>query len=382
MLIDEERRAAVLAPIDDSVGIDGRSEEGAAADLLREIRSQRKAIVRIEQTAAMADDEVVLPVGAWDWETLAENSLEYLAVHGKDLEPMSVVVEAATRSEGLGDLAAAMTLLADLVEAFWDAGLYPAEDEDGLEARFQPLSGLSGGSNDRDGALIQPLRNLAIARTGEGDLRYLDKVRADLAMAASQGLSGDAKTARLDEVSTLTRTIEGHARRLSGGVLAREARFVGEAEDNWRRAIGFISERTKPQMPAASRVSDELRAMRQWLVAMAPASAADSDEGASGGPADGGGAVSAADGGAAPGGGFVAGKITRREDALKAVAAAADYFRQHEPLSPLGETLREVDRRARMSLHDFLVELIPDDSARQDFYWRSGIKPPSDEEGA
>jgi type VI secretion system protein ImpA len=376
VLIDDERRAAVLAPINDSVGTDGRGDEGDAADLLREIRSQRKAIVRIEQTAAMTDDDVVLPPGAWDWETLAENALEYLAEHGKDLEPMSVVIEAAARSEGLGDLAAAMTLLAELVEAFWEQGLYPAEDEDGLETRFQPLSGLSGGSNDRDGSLIQPLRNLVIARTGEGDLRYLDKVRADLAMAASQGLSGEAKTARLDEASTLTRTIEGHARRLSGDVLSRQAKLAGEAEDAWRRAIGFIIERTKPQMPAASKLGDELRALRQWLLTMAPTQAA---EEAPAEQAESGGAGDAPAGGAAAAqpGGFVAGKITRREDALKAIAAAADYFQQHEPLSPLAETLREVDRRARMSLHDFLTELIPDDSARQDFYWRSGIKPPS-----
>jgi len=381
VLIDEERRAAVLAPIEDSVGIDGRADEGAAADLLRDIRSQRKAIVRIEQTAAMTDDDVVLPDGAWDWETLAGKSLDYLAEYGKDLEPMSVVIEAATRSEGLGDLAAAMQLLANLVEAFWEQGLYPAEDEDGLETRFQPLSGLSGGSNDRDGALIQPLRNLVIARTSEGDFRYLDKVRADLAMSTSQGLSGEAKTARLDEASALTRTIEAHARRLSGDVLSREARLAGEAEDGWRRAIGYIIERTKPQMPAASRLADELRAMRLWLQAMAPAQAAEAGDALPAGQADGGGAAMA-EGAAAPAAGFVAGKILRREDALKAVAAAADYFRQYEPHSPLGETLREVDRRARMSLHDFLTELIPDDSARQDFYWRSGIKPPSDEEGA
>lgn len=375
MLIGDERRAAVLAPINDSVGTDGRGDEGDAADLLREIRSQRKAIVRIEQTAAMTDDDVVLPPGAWDWETLAENALEYLAEHGKDLEPMSVVIEAAARSEGLGDLAAAMKLLADLVEAFWEEGLYPAEDEDGLETRFQPLSGLSGGSNDRDGSLIQPLRNLVIARTGEGDLRYLDKVRADLAMAASQGLSGDAKTARLDEASTLTRAIEGHARRLSGDVLARQAKLAGEAEDGWRRAIGFIIERTKPQMPAASKLADELRALRQWLLTMAPTQAADE---APAGESESGGTVAASAESAAPqAGGFVAGKIMRREDALKAIAAAADYFHQNEPLSPLAETLREVDRRARMSLHEFLTELIPDDSARQDFYWRSGIRPPS-----
>ncbi|MEE4452452.1 ImpA family type VI secretion system protein [Novosphingobium resinovorum] len=380
MLIDEERRQAILAPIDDSVGLDGREDEGAAGDLLREIRSQRKAIVRLEQAAAMTDDEFVLPDGGWDWETLAENSIEYLSVHGKDLEPLSVVVEAAARSDGLGDLAAAMTLLADFVEAFWDQGLYPPEDEDdGVSARFQPLSGLSGGSNDKDGALIQPVRKLAIARSSEGELRHLDKVRADAAMTASQGLSGDSKSARIAEANELYRTIEAHGRRVSGEVLSRAAKLAGEADDGWRRAIGFISERTKPQFPAASRLGEELKAIRAWLAALAPTSAgADDAAAAPEGEAEAGGAV--VGGAPAAGPGFVAGKITRREDALKAVAAAADYFSQFEPLSPLGETLREVDRRARMSLHDLLNELIPDDSARRDFYWRSGIKPPAEEE--
>lgn len=383
MLIDEERRQAILAPIEDSsgsaAGLDGREDEGAAGDLLRDIRSQRKAIVRLEQAAAMTDDDFALPDGGWDWETLAENSIEYLSVHGKDLEPMSVIVEAAARSDGLADLGAAMALLADFVEAFWDQGLYPAEDEDdGIAARFQPLSGLSGGSNDKDGALIQPLRKLAIARTNDGELRYLDKVRADAAMTASQGLSGDSKSVRIEEANELYRGIEAHGRRLSGEVLGRAAKLAGEADDGWRRTIAFISERTKPQFPAASRLGEELKAIRAWLTAMAP-STATADEPAVVAEA-GAGASDGVAGAPAASGGFVAGKITRRDDALKAVGAAADYFAQYEPLSPLGETLREVDRRARMSLHDLLNELIPDDSARRDFYWRSGIKPPTEEE--
>ena len=380
VLLNEERRLAILAPIDGSVGIDGRDDEGAAGDLLREIRSQRKAIVRLEQAAAMTDDDFVLPEGGWDWDDLAENAIEYLSTYGKDLEPMSVVVEAAARSDGLGDLAAAMSVLADFVEAFWDEGLYPVEDEDGVETRFQPLSGLSGGSTDKDGAMIQPVRKLAIARTGDGELCHLDKVRADAAMTASQGLSGDAKSARMEEASELYRSIEAQARRLSGEVLTRAAAWAGEAEDGWRRAIGFISERTKPQFPAASRLSEELKAIRAWLTAMAPTAVADEPDAAAA-VEEGGPILVSAGGGAAAAGGFVAGKITRREDALKAIGAAADYFEYNEPLSPLGASLREVDRRARMSLHDLLSELIPDDSARRDFYWRSGIKPPAEEEG-
>ncbi|WP_066477532.1 hypothetical protein [Sphingomonas sp. CCH5-A5] len=76
---------------------------------------------------------------------------------------------------------------------------------------------------------------------------------------------------------------------------------------------------------------------------------------------------------------MVIGRISQRDDALRAIAAAADYFERYEPLSPLGPSLREVDRRARLSLDALLTELIPDASVRETFYWRSGIKPPAGE---
>lgn len=377
MSIDEESRLAILSPIGDGPGIDGREDEGIAGDLLREIRSQRKSIIRQEQSAAMGE----APAGedGWDWEMLAENAQAYLREHGKDLEPMAVLIEAMVRLDGAAGLAAAMGLLADLVETFWDQGLYPAEDEDGVSTRFQPLSGLSGGSGDKDGALIQPIRRMILLAAGGEQLRYLDKVRADAVMAASQTGAPEQKQARVEEAEEIYRGAETITQRAPRRSLAAVIGEVGAAEAGWRRTIGFISERTKPQFPAASRVNDELRSLREWLesllaklppdpaeLAEAAAEQAGAEPGAAAAPA------------AAAAGGFVAGRITNREDALKAISAAAEYFLAHEPQSPLGSTLREVDRRARMGLHDFLAELIPDESVRETFYWRSGIRPPAD----
>jgi type VI secretion system protein ImpA len=375
VLIDEETRAAVLEPIDGSVGVDGREDEGTAGDLLRELRSQRKALVRLEQAAAMVDDEVTIPEGGWDWETIAENAIEYLTRHGKDLEAMAVLIEAAARSDGLEDVTVALDLLAELVETFWDQGLYPAEDEDdGVAARFQPLSGLSGGSQDKEGALILPLRRLRITRSG---LRLLDKVRGETMMAASQALSGDAKATRVAEAQAAFEAVASAARQSPPSTLIAAAASAAQMDAAWRRAIAYISERTKPQYPSASRLSEELRTLSAWLAGLAPAAVADAaPDAAESGEADDSGNSPGGAGGGGGTGGFVAGRITRREDALKAIGAAADYFLLFEPLSPLGSSLREVDRRARMSLDDLLMELIPDDSSRREFYWRSGIKPP------
>lgn len=375
VLIDEDTRLAVLAPIEDSVGIDGREDEGSAGNLLREIRSQRKALVRLEQAAAMVDEDVVIPEGSWDWDAIGENAIEYLSTFGKDLEVAAVLMEVAARKAGLGDLAEATEAVAELVEAFWDQGLYPAEDEDGVETRFQPLSGLSGSSQSGDGALINPLRRNVILPSG---LRMLDKVKGDSLMQSAQTLTGEAKRVKSDEARQAYADLEAAVRRSSPAGLAAAAALAARIEQAWKRSIAFISERTKPQYPSASRLNEELRTLNTWLAGLAPSSDAGGasvdagvvaeDDGSSGAISGGGGAAVA---------GFVSGRISRREDALKAVAAAAEYFQVHEPLSPIGTTLREVDRRARMSLHELLSELIPDDSARNDFYWRSGIRPPA-----
>lgn len=376
MLITEEQRQAILAPIGESVGIDGRADEGEVADLLRDLRSDRKMLVRLEQGAALGGGESAVPDGARSWEDLAEAAADYLGGHSKDLEPMAILIEAAARSDDPADLAEAMTVLAQLVETFWDQGLYPQEDEDGIETRFQPLSGLSGGSQDKEGALILPLRRIKLAESGGAVLRYLDKVRADAAMAASQTLAGEAKTARVQEATELYAAIESLSRQAPGATIERSWVAMSTAAQGWRQTIDFITERTKPRMPASSRLSQEFAGLCEWLEPMRPQEEAAADPDAADGeaPAGDGGAGAVA---AGAGERFMVGTITRRDDALKAISAAAQYFQSNEPLSPLGAALREVDRRARMSLDELLSELIPSDSARNDFYWRSGIRPPS-----
>jgi type VI secretion system protein ImpA len=295
---------------------------------------------------------------------------------------MAVLIEASARVEGPSGLAESMTLLNDFVQTFWDLGLYPSEDDDGVSSRYQPLSGLSGGGGDKDGALIQPIRRMVLAAVGGDQLRYLDKVRADAVMASAQTGSPEQKAARMQEAEAAYHETETLAQRLPRRSLSAASEQVGAAETSWRAAIAYIGERTKPHFPAASRVSDELAAIREWLDSLLARMAPDVeharvDEPSSDEAAPAGAAAATAEARA-----FVPGKITTREDALRAVAAAAEYFQRYEPHSPLGASLREVDRRARMSLHDFLAELIPDESVRQTYYWRSGIKPPVAENGA
>lgn len=377
MIIGDEVVAAVLAPLDGGVGPDGRVDEGAIGDAFRELRFQRKAIFRAEQRIAMGqdpDDDSV-----WDWATLADGAAAYLSASAKDLEVMAMLLEASIREDGLAGLVAGTALLADLVEAFWEQGLHPPEDEDdGIDGRFLPISSLSGGSGDKDGTLVMPLRRLVLAGNAGGDLlQYMDRITADAQFAAAQSAAEDGRENLNREAQAALDAIDATARRLTARPIKVALAQLDAAEAAWRRTVGFIFERTRPRAPAASRVSDELRSMREWLqslLAKLPDDApATTEEAAPPGDAP---MVNGAAGSAAVQVAFNIGQITRREEALRAVQAAADYFERFEPLSPLGSTLREVDRRARLTLDTLLQELIPDSSTRETYYWRLGIKPP------
>lgn len=383
MIISDDIAAALLAPIDDSetgVGVDGRVvEDEGLAEQFRELRSQRKAIFRSEQRAAMGEDSG--DSDTWTWPELAEHATDYLTGVGKDLEPMAMLVEAAVRIDGLAGFDRTVNVMADLIAAFWDQGLFPAEDEeDGVEARFQPISGMSGGSGDKDGTLVMPLRRMLLAgNSGTGELRYIDRVAIDTIFANAQTAAPEKRPDLNKEGETALEEAEAIARRIGVKPLKQAIANLESAEAGWRRSVDFIVGKCKPLMPAASRVTDELRKMREWLsgfVRKMPDEAA--DEVADDAAVMGGGDVVAVAGGAtAANAPFSIGTISRRDDALRAVTAAAEYFEKMEPLSPLGATLREVDRRARLSLDALLTELIPDSGVRETYYWRSGIKPPA-----
>ncbi|QZH74553.1 MAG: type VI secretion system ImpA family N-terminal domain-containing protein [Erythrobacter sp.] len=387
MLIDEEVSESIMAPIDGGVGVNGREDEGAAAELLRDIRLKRKERVRAEQAIALDEDDAGAAEGVDTWEDIGEAAIRYLSECGKDLEPMAILIEAAARDEKPPQsLAAAMSLLADMVETYWEQGLYPPADEDeadGVEARFMPLSGLSGGSNDREGALILPVRNMVLLKVGNETLRYADKVMVDAASQVQAG-DADAKAARAEARQAAYDRFERLVTVAGRKGVEPTLEAIAKAETEWRRAVEFIIKRASPYMPAASRLTGELEGIREWLSGLAKRLPAEEDKAEAGGDSAG----SASDGdtstssGSAEGGGgkgFVAGKIDSREDALRAVNAAADYFARREPHSPVGKALREIDRRARMGLQELIAELIPAADARTEFYWRSGIRPPADE---
>jgi type VI secretion system protein ImpA len=71
-----------------------------------------------------------------------------------------------------------------------------------------------------------------------------------------------------------------------------------------------------------------------------------------------------------------AGAVTGREQALRRLTEVAEWFKHNEPNSPIGFTLDEAARRARLAWPDLVAELVSDETARQTLLTSAGMKRP------
>lgn len=377
MILDEEVVESLLRSIDGDlapVGPDGRdTDDDDLSDRFRELKSERKAIVKAELSAHTAEDDVP-PDFSGRWADLAEQAISYVAERSKDLEVMTMLVEASVRTDGLTGFGAAIGLLRAFVETYWDQGMYPPEDEeDKAAARFNPLSGLSGGG-ERDGAIILPLRRMPLI----GSLSYSSKILADAKFNSAQAIQDEEAKASMQRAGE--DALE-ELRTLAQGVSAATVRatidLLQAAETDWRATINFIADRTKPLLPSASSLSRDLEGMREWLTALFAPQLSDGTAESGGSEAN---SVAAGPTTVAGGSAAAPGAIADRDGALRTVLAIAAFFDKTEPLSPIGPALRDVARRANLSFDALMAELLPESGSREGFYLRSGIRPPPDEE--
>lgn len=365
---------ALLLPIDDGVagvGADPREPGGAIEDYLA--AKDARASARLAERGAFesAADEP-LRAGVSEWSELADRVAAILSGQAKDLEVAAWATEAALRLAGIGGLADGFALMAGLIERYWDAGLWPAADEDGDETRLAALFGLFGRGGP--GTLLQPLKLVALSERAEPPVTLWS---AELATAPAPARSPDEEIqARIDErrQAALDAVANGIGRASAVFVRALHADIV-RAEGELDRLMTAI-DRASDVGRFGSQVAEPLAAARRLLedhAAGALAPEPGSDAAATGDSAAG---VDDAYAPAANGTAPVSrgGVPATRDDALRSVLALADFFDRAEPQSFVGPALRDVVRRARMPVEELMAELLPDAEARTLFFQRAGIR--------
>jgi type VI secretion system protein ImpA len=354
---------AILAPLpgDQPTGVDLRQDFSPTSIYfrLRDARAQARDAERQADSQGGEEGQPTL------WRPVVTIAIGALKSNSKDLEVATWLTEALVRIAGLRGLTAGATIIAGLVERHWD-GLFPALDEGGVESRVAGVAGLSG--QGADGTLMQPIRKVALFQRPDGSPFSLWQYQAAVELS---GITDPARRAQRVASGVLTfEEVEKEARTAGTAHWSAQRDVIAQALAAWKAMEHAFDEKAGQASPAGNRVRELLEFVLETCRRFAP----DPAEGG----AEANGASMTTNDTAGDGATAVAtsGAISGREHALRQLTEIAAWFKRNEPSSPIGFTLDEAVRRARLGWPELVRELVSDETARHSLLSSAGIKPP------
>jgi type VI secretion system protein ImpA len=358
---------AILAPLagDQPTGVDLRQDFSPTSIYFR-LRDARAQARDAERQADSQGGEEVQPAL---WRPVVTMAIGALKANSKDLEVATWLTEALVRIAGLRGLSGGATIIAGLVERHWD-GLFPVLDEGGVESRVAAVAGLSG--QGADGTLMQPLRKVALFQRPDGSPFSLWQYQAAVELS---GITDQARREqRIASGVVPFEEVEKEAR-LAGAVhWSAQREVIAQALASWKGMERAFDEKAGQASPAANRVRELLEFVSETCRRFAPPGPAEG-----GAQADGASMTTSETAGDSAAAVATSGAISGREQALRQLMEIAAWFKRNEPSSPIGFTLDEAVRRARLGWPDLVRELVADETARHSLLSSAGIKPPSAE---
>ncbi len=301
------------------------------------------------------------------WRKIISLAPEILTKQSKDLEIASWFTEALIRRHGFHGLRDAFHLIEGLIENYWD-NLYPMPDEDGLETRTAPLSGLNG--EGAEGVLIAPIRKVPITEGQDpGPFSFWQYQQAlDIQRSASE----DARNSKADKLGFTLEDIEKAVNDSSEAFYADLLDDITEAIATYRKINHMLEERCgMDEAPPTRNIINILEECRGAISHIGkhklPIA---TEETLSAEPSDNG---TSQTGSPAPVAVQV-GAINSRETAFKQLLDIAQFFRKTEPHSPVSYVLEKAVKWGNMPLNELIVELIPDSSSRERYSELTGVK--------
>lgn len=359
----------LLSPISESApqGADIREDRSPNSDYysVKDARNSARAAER----SSLFDDDVDLTS---PWKTVVEIAPKIISKASKDLEVASWYLEGLIRLEGLAGLRDGIQLLHDLVDQYWD-GLFPLIDEDGIETKVAPLTGLNGDGGD--GTLLTPIRNIPITIEYAGDsfsFWLYQQVRD-----AERVQDEDERSSRLDNLGLTPKDIADTIQATQPKDCVEIVATLEQCVNLYKAMSAKLRIHCKSEAPPSSNISTLLeeilrttRHIYQEKLAAAQAESAIEDEDRP--TVDGEGAGVSANAMKKSNAG--SGPITDREDALKRLAQVAQYFRTYEPHTPIAPSLERLISWGRMTVSELMMELLPDQNAKGVFSQLTGVR--------
>jgi len=352
---------SLLQPVreDAPAGSDLREDRSPTSPYYQ-IKDARNGARAAERSALRSDDPHTAPVA--DWSPVLELAPQLLREVSKDLEIAAWYIEALVRTEGFPGMRDGLEVVRELFTRFGD-GLYPMPDEDGIETRVAPLTGLNG--QDAEGTLLAPIIMVPLLEDDEGSLSaWQYRSARELAAVADP----EAKQARIDAGAVTLDRFHAAVQSSEPAELFAVRQGVEECLQEFDALAQVMTEKCGNDAPPTSNIRNALQDVLDCMAYLTkdlvvPTEEEEVQEAA----------AEAEGGGAAPVRSAPPGTISTRSDALEVLAKVAEFFRKTEPHSPVSYSVDQSLRWARMPLHQLVSELIPDQNALAEFKLRTGM---------
>jgi len=301
------------------------------------------------------------------WQIVADFSSHVLTEKTKDIEIAAWLTEAWTRLQGFWGLSSGFKLLKELIDKYWDK-LYPEPDEEGVATKVAAITGLNG--DDGNGSLLMPIQMIVLTQgQSPGPFAVWHYQQA---LELNQLHDPDALKAKLATGGVSMDMLKLAAAQTRIDFFTDIMQALNQTIANFNELTALLQQKCGDDAPPSSAISQTLALCLQCLNFLAKDRIATSNAKAATAVADNSEIINQAAAPAKKG-------INDREAAFALIQQAADYFRQHEPLSPFAYSLDQIIRWSGMQLPDLLKELIPDENARTNFFLLTGIsQPPAD----
>lgn len=340
----------LLKPITENepTGIDPRSQD--SEQRYQQVKEARLTARRLERET-MLDTEANPEINV-QWQQVANLSAELLSIQAKDIEVTVWLIEALTRLGGFTGLADGFTLLHRLIATYWPA-TYPIEDEEGLPSKLAALTGLNGITSP--GALIDPIYWLSITQTPSSYNTW----------HYQQALKTSETVSAASEEQLSLATLEDAAKQ-SGPVFIQQIKTeIERCLSEYQTLCQLLDKLCGIEhAPPSSNIRNALQACLQAVTQIGKTMLAAIEQNS-----------------ATPRAEFETDSpirqstnITSRQQAFADLLKLADYFRQHEPNSPVSYLLEQAVRWGNMPLPQLLAELINDQQSLQQSYQLIGVK--------
>jgi type VI secretion system protein ImpA len=280
----------------------------------------------------------IKPAEPPDWAQVLERAQALLS-RSRDLRIAVPLTEALLRTEGFAGLAAGLALVRGLLERQWNT-LHPqldADDDNDPTSRINSLLGLVSTE-----ALLRAVRESPVVHSRTlGRFSLRDLRIASGTLKSAEGTQPEPPQQAQIDAAFLDADLEG---------LQEEATAVSAALDDVTAIDRLLIDKVGSQAPEFKPLVLDLSELRRVLTEKVTARG-----GAAGMPGGTNDAPAGSPGGAVVG----SGEIRSREDVTRAIDRVCEYYRRHEPSSPLPLLLQRAKRLVSKDFLDIIRDLTP-----------------------